>query len=171
MHQLHLSPPSNGLPWGTPVRPLQDVGCRGEERAGGQCTSRTHQQGEEGGPGVQSSQARTRPGPAGRPPPRPGCRAVVGDLCSSRAGEEPEHQDQKLLAGWVRVSTPHRLKFQINPPPQEATCTGPTSSWGKQPKSAAEMIEGPMPRKDTGNSLRHKSSLPSQPPWHSQPIP
>lgn len=165
--------PANGLPWGTPVRSLQDVGCRGEERerAGGQCTSHTRHQGEEGGPGIQSSQARTRPGPAGCPPPRPGCRAAVSDLRPSRAREEREYQDQKLLAGWVRVKAPHRVRFQINLPPQEATYTGPMSSWGKQPKSAAEVTEGLRPRRDAGNSLGHKSNLPSQPPWHRQPVP
>lgn len=31
-----------------------------------------------------------------------------------RAGEEWEHQGQKLLADWVRDGAPHLLKFQIN---------------------------------------------------------
>lgn len=98
------------------MRSLQDVGCRGEEGAGGQLTSCTRRQGRGRRPWDTEPPSQDETG----------CRAAGSDLRPSRAGE-PEHQDQKLLAGWVRVRAPHQVKFQINPPPQETTYSGLSS--------------------------------------------
>lgn len=83
----------------------------------------------------------------------PNTEAVPLPPLSGGGGEGGcEHQDQKLLAGWVKDGAPCLVKFQINRPPlQEATYTGPTSPCGKYvsktqpPKSAAEVTEGLRP--------------------------